>query len=124
MIYCGTDIIEIKRIEYAIKEHGDSFLNKIYTSKEIAYCEERNVVKGNSYAARFAAKEALYKAISSKYKNDTTWKDAELLNDSLGRPYFVFYNGLIDYMKDKDIDVSISHCNDYAIATVIINDRM
>ena len=63
---CGTDIIEINRIKEAIENLGDKFINRVFTEKEIKYCEEKNVMKYQHYAARFAAKEAVFKAISKK----------------------------------------------------------
>ena len=90
-ITCGTDIIEIDRIRNSVEELGDKFLNKIYTHKEIEYCERKNQAKYQHYAARFAAKEAIFKAISSHLTNkfEVTWKDAEILNDDNGKPQVV-----------------------------------
>ena len=61
----GTDIIEVARIEKLIKEKGDKFLNKIYTQREIDYCESKGPNKYQHYAGRFAAKEAITKAIGN-----------------------------------------------------------
>ena len=63
-IQCGTDIIEIDRIREAIETMGNRFLDRVYTPKEIAYCESKKTQKYQHYAARFAAKEAVFKAIS------------------------------------------------------------
>ena len=63
-ILCGTDIIEINRVKDSIKQVGDRFLQKVYTKNEIEYCESKKVQKYQHYAARFAAKEATFKAIS------------------------------------------------------------
>ena len=70
-IACGTDIIEIERIKENIENLGEKFLNKIYTKQEIQYCESKKVQKYQSYAARFAVKEAAFKAISFKLKEFT-----------------------------------------------------
>ena len=118
-ITCGTDIIEIDRIRKSIEELGDKFLNKIYSGKEIEYCEGKNKAKYQHYAARFAAKEAIFKAISFNLKNkfEITWTDAEILNDKNGKPYVHFIENKIPNLKQ--IDISISHCKDYAVANVI-----
>lgn len=118
-INCGTDIIEVCRIEESIERKGDNFLNKIYTEKEIEYCNSKNNMKYQHFAARFAAKEAIFKAISNtlKDKYEITWKDVEILNDENGRPYVHFLNN--DY-NIKQIDISISHLKEYAIANCII----
>lgn len=118
-IKCGTDIIEVSRIKESIEKLGDKFLNKIYTQKEIEYCLSKNNMKYQHFAARFAAKEAIFKAISSLLKNkyEITWKDVEVLNDENGRPYVHFLNNIYNI---EQIDISISHLKEYAIATCIV----
>ena len=118
-IKCGTDIIEIKRIKENIDKSGEKFLNRIYTKKEIEYCESKKSQKYQSYAVRFAAKEAMYKAISSQLgnKHSIEWKKMEILNGDNGRPVIQVHNS---NLKIDTIDVSLSHCNEYAIATVIV----
>ena len=118
-ITCGTDIIEIERIKNAIEENRTEFLNKIYSENEIEYCEEKHQVKYQHYAARFAAKEAIFKAISNKLENkfSISLKDVEIINDENGRPTVKFINKEI---KDLDsIEISISHCKEYAVANVV-----
>ena len=120
-ISCGTDIIEINRIKNSIENLGDSFKYKIYTQKEIEYCESKGKIKYQHYAARFAAKEAIFKAISTLLsdKFELTWQNAEILNDENGKPYICFINTDIT-KKIHDIDISISHCREYATANVVI----
>ena len=87
-IYTGTDIIEIDRIKDAIK--SDTFIKKIFTEKEIEYCEsKKDPARIQSYAARFAAKEAIFKAISKVLPLDygIEWKSIEILKEETGRPY-------------------------------------
>lgn len=117
---CGTDIIEIKRIQESIESLGDRFINKIYTKNEIDYCESKKGQKYQHYAARFAAKEAIFKALSEKLENkfDINWLDAEIVNNTNGKPIVKFVNKQI---KDLEgIDVSISHCKEYAVANVVV----
>ena len=118
-ITCGTDIIEIDRIQKLIDEDNSNFINKIYTENEIKYCESKNMVKYQHYAARFAAKEAIFKAISDKLNNkfDISWKDAEIVNDENGRPKIHFINKEINGLDS--IEISISHCRDFATANVV-----
>ena len=119
-ISCGTDIIEIPRIEETIEKQGQNFLEKIFTQNEITYCESKNKMKYQHYAARFAAKEAIFKAITKilEDKYSITWKDVEVINDSNGRPHIQFINK--KYEEILDVDISISHCKEYAIANVVI----
>ena len=117
--YCGTDIIEIERIKKSIERIGRPFINRIFTPNEIRYCESKNNVKYQHYAARFAAKEAIFKAISKALgdKFSIGWKNAEIVNDENGRPNVKFIDINIEGLKE--IDISISHCKTYATATVI-----
>ena len=119
-ISCGTDIIEIKRIKESIDSLGIKFLERIYTDKEIEYCESKNNQKYQHYAARFAAKEAIFKAISNGLydKYDIGWRDMEVINDKNGRPHVSLLN--IDIPDIEGIDISISHCKEYATSNVVV----
>ncbi|MCI9365577.1 MAG: holo-ACP synthase [Clostridia bacterium] len=118
-ITCGTDIIEIERIKKIINETENGFLNRVYSKNEIEYCESKQKVKYQHYAARFAAKEAIFKAISNNLKDkfEISWKDAEILNDENGRPEVKFINKKIEGLES--IEISISHCKEYAVANVV-----
>ena len=125
-IKVGIDIIEVDRIKKSIEELGDNFLNRIYTDKEIKYCESRNKNKYQHYAARFAAKEAIFKAISTLLsdKYSISWKNVETINDQNGKPNikFVELTNQVEneLSKINSIDISISHIREYAIANVSI----
>lgn len=114
-IKTGVDIIEIERIKEAIEKHGNTFLNMIFTDKEIEYCESHKSQKYQHYAARFAAKEAVFKALSFYY-DECKWKDYEVLNDENGKPFVKLHN---DEIKLASCDVSISHCKTYAVANFV-----
>ena len=120
-ILTGTDIIEINRIKESIESLGESFKKRIYTEKEIEYCEGKRNAKYQHYAGRFAAKEAIFKAISELLndKYEITWKDAEILNDINGKPKIDFKSKELEE-KIESIDISISHCKEYAVANVVI----
>lgn len=120
-ILTGTDIIEISRVKESMETIGENFQNKIFTPKEIEYCESKKSTKYEHYAGRFAAKEATYKAISDLLKNkfEVSWKDVEVLNDMNGKPYLIFANQTLQDKIDK-VDISISHCKEYATANVVV----
>ena len=120
-IKCGTDIIEIDRIKESIESLGNRFLQRVFTEREIQYCESKKAQKYQHYAARFAAKEAVFKAISPLLENkyDMGWKDAEILNDDQGKPRVTFTSIKLQE-KIESIDISISHCKEYATASVAI----
>ena len=117
--YCGTDIIEIGRIKEEIERHKESFLNRIYTENEIKYCESKKDMKYQHYAVRFAAKEAIFKAVSKKLENkyDVNWISVEILNEENGRPIVKIIDNKLSIIKN--IDISLSHCKEYAIAMVV-----
>lgn len=120
-IACGTDIVEINRIEKAVMGSiGDRFLDTVYTEKERQYCESHYNNRFQHYAARFAAKEAIFKAISETLENkyDITWTDVEIINDTKGKPKVNFLNKKFQ----MQCEISISHCKTYAVATAIITD--
>lgn len=113
----GIDIVEVERIKNNILEKKEQFLNRIYTENEIKYCEARNVQKYESYAARFAAKEAIYKAISNYINFEYSWKDFEIVNLANGRPEVKLH---FKINSIKKIDISMSHTKQYAIASVVV----
>ena len=117
-IKTGVDIIEIDRVRKCIEDTEGKFCERVYSKKEIEYCESKKMQKYQHYAARFAAKEAVFKAISVMLpdKYDINWNDIEILNDKNGRPYVNILNHDIN---SENIDISISHCKEYAVASVI-----
>lgn len=88
----GIDIIEVSRIEESINSLGEKFLKRVFTDYEIEYCNSKNNMKYQHFSARFAAKEAIFKAISSslKSKYDITWTDIEIRNDEKRKTYFFY----------------------------------
>lgn len=105
----GIDIVEVHRIERLIK--NKNFLEKIYTKEEIDYCSNKKN-KGQHFAVRFAAKEAVWKALMEK---NVTHKDIGVKNLASGRPE-VFIKG----KKRKNIDISLSHTEEHAVACAIV----
>lgn len=112
----GNDIVEVKRIEKALE--NSKFKERVYTEKEIEAVEK----KGNrpeSYAGRFSAKEAVAKALGTGVRNFHL-TDIEILNDELGKPYVNFSGNLTEITKKCSVEISISHCREYATAVAII----
>jgi holo-[acyl-carrier protein] synthase len=115
----GVDICDIKRLGDLEEKQGTRFLQKVFTSGEIEYCEKK-VTKHASYAARFAAKEALLKALGTGLRDGFLWKDIEVKNDSFGKPFFEFHGQTAKVISDRNVHLSISHTDQNAIAFVII----
>ncbi len=122
-IRCGVDIVEIDRIRESFESLGLGFRNRIFTDGEIAYCEGRKAARYESYAARFAAKEAVAKALGTGIGGTIGWKDIEVCNDTSGRPYVVLSTSAGEFAAGAsclDISISLSHCKLYAVANVVI----
>lgn len=119
-IKCGVDIIEISRVKESIESLGERFINRVFTEKEIEYCESKNVQKYQHYAARFAAKEATFKALSWKLEDKYAicWKDIEVVDNEQGRPSLNIIGMNLDDIEN--IDISLSHCKEYAVANVTV----
>lgn len=118
IIKVGTDIIEVERVKYSIENFGDKFLNRIFTKNEIEYCNKNSDTKYQSLAARFAAKEAVYKAISEYVDGSLIWKNIEVKNTKSGRPIVILHGD--ENTKISNIDISLSHIKNAAIATVVV----
>jgi holo-[acyl-carrier protein] synthase len=120
VIGIGVDIIEIHRVKKSVEKYGDHFLKKIYTKKELDYCLSK-ADKYQHLAARFAAKEAVYKALSSGWNKNIGWKNIEITNEPNGMP-IVTLNGEVKTFlsSQKSLKISISHSQDYVACVAII----
>lgn len=117
-IYTGCDIIEVRRVKDAML--NKNFILKVYTDKEASYCNtKKGDIRYQHYAARFATKEAVYKALPEKIKekNEISFKNIEITNTETGKPK-VEIIGV--ELKKISIDVSLSHVKEYAIATCVV----
>jgi len=119
----GIDIIEVARIEKQISGESNSFVKRVFTTKEIDYCEKKIRNKAQNYAARFAAKEAFFKAIGTGWRDGLSWQEIEIENDELGKPGLVLSGKSKKLVKDHKISkihVSLSHIKEIAVAVVIL----
>ena len=118
----GIDIIEIERIKKSVDDLGDAFLKKIYTQTELDYSLSRKN-KYQHLAARFAAKEAIYKALSNDTVTVYSWQDIEIYNELNGLPKVKFYGGLKDYLNQgKEMKISMSHSENYVTCVAILSN--
>ena len=124
IIGIGTDIIDIRRIENTIQKYGEKFKKRCFSINEIKRSENKfNTV--NSYAKRYAAKEACSKALGTGLARGIFWKDIEVKNNKYGKPSIILHNNALNRIlkmtnKDYRIEVSLSDEKNYAIANVII----
>ena len=124
MIGLGIDIVDNRRIKKAIDRFGNKFIEKCFSINEIDKSDQRkNSV--NYFAKRYAAKEACAKALGTGFKNSISWKDIEIMNDIIGKPYINLHNNALSRLKQIsnkkcNIFLSLSDEKNYSIASVSI----
>jgi holo-[acyl-carrier protein] synthase len=117
----GTDIVEVLRIAQMIERHGELFITRVYTDHEIEYCTARKAATQH-YAGRWAAKEAVLKAIGTGWVRGIGWRDVEIRNQPGGAPVVTLRGGARDVVERRGIrrlHVTISHCRCHAVAHAI-----
>ena len=114
----GHDIIEVSRIEESIASFGNRFFSKLFTSKEVAYCTKKPH-PAMHFAGRFAAKEAIAKAIGTGFGKDLSWLDLEILNNDDGKPIVHLSPNFREKFPKGHIELSISHTKQLASAVAI-----
>lgn len=117
----GTDIIECERIDRMLQRHGDHFIKRVFTEGEIRYSSERKNF-AQHYAGRWAAKEAVLKALGTGWIAGIAWTDVEVVHESGGRPMIRLHGGAAKVAAEKgiaEILISISHCQAYATAFAV-----
>jgi holo-[acyl-carrier protein] synthase len=121
IIGIGTDIIECLRIGRMIEQYGELFLTRVYTEREIRYCQCRKHATEH-FAGRWAAKEAVVKCLGTGWQRGLNWTDIEIRNDPHGRPQVLMCGTAKDqaqHLRISDILITISHCRAYATASAI-----
>jgi holo-[acyl-carrier protein] synthase len=117
----GVDIAETSRIERSLEQHGERFSKRIFTAAECAYCEKfKN--RAERYAARFAAKEAAFKALGTGWREGIRWLDVEVVHQPSGKPELVLTGRALQVAGELGVTrmaVSISHSDRYVVALVI-----
>lgn len=115
----GVDIIEIERIKTSIERFGETFLQKLFTDSEIAYCRaKKNPLQ--HFAARFAAKEAVSKALATGWAGEFQWKNVEVVNDPSGKPNVKLYGSTAEALQHSRVLLSLSHSDTSVVAFAVI----
>ncbi len=118
----GIDIIEIGRIRHLSQRWGDRFEQRVFTSQELTYCGN-TLSRYPRLAARFAAKEATFKALGTGLTIGMQWKDVEIYANDVGKPFLELHGKVKEYAEQLSVVstyVSLSHAVDYAVAQVIL----
>jgi holo-[acyl-carrier protein] synthase len=122
LVGTGVDIIDIRRFRKVANKRGGRFLNRIFTTAELSYCDKK-IDKIQHLAARFACKEAISKALKINWSKGLNWKEIEITNNRSGEPEARLTGQakeVVDYLKIENISLSLSHCQDYAVAMAVI----
>lgn len=118
----GIDLVEVDRLQKSVEKFGERFVNRLFTDNEIKYCQ----TKSNSYqhyTVRFAAKEALLKAIGTGLSAGMSWHQIEIMNDAQGKPSMIthgYCQKMLQKLAIKNLVLSLSHSRHYGIAVVIL----
>jgi holo-[acyl-carrier protein] synthase len=122
IVSIGIDIVEVYRIRETLAR-TPRFVERVFTEKERAYCDAKGAAAAQSYAARFAAKEAFLKALKTGWRGKITWHDMEILNDEQGVPNLEIRGearSLLENLGADKIHLSMSHTTEHAVAEVIL----
>ena len=125
IVSIGIDIAEVYRMRESMTR-TPRFAERVFTADERAYCDSKGAAAYQSYAARFAAKEAFLKALKTGWRGKLTWHDVEVVSDPDGVPSLKITNEaarLMDKLGADDVHLSISHTKDHAVAQVILEKR-
>jgi holo-[acyl-carrier protein] synthase len=121
----GTDLIETKRIQESIDRYGERFLERVFTAGEIAYCMRKKKNAAESFAARFAAKEAGAKALGTGISRGITWRELEVRREASGRPTLHLSGRAAELAKAmgvRRVQLSLTHSRELAMAVVVAED--
>jgi holo-[acyl-carrier protein] synthase len=123
VIGIGTDIVAVTRIARMLEKHDQAFLDRVFTLAETAYCGQHKA-SAQHFAGRWAAKEAALKALGTGWARGIEWVDIEITNLPGGAPVITLHNKAAIWATElgiRELQVSISHCEDFAVAFVVAN---
>lgn len=117
----GVDVVDVQRMKQMLAERGDAFVSKIFTESEIGYCRKKKNPHEH-FAARFAAKEAVSKAMQKGWSGEFRWKDLEVVNEPSGAPKIILYRELAETLKSSRVLLSLSHTENTVVAFAVIEE--
>ncbi len=118
----GVDIIEVSRIKKALDRWGERFLKRVFTPEEKRY-SMRKAFPEQSLAARFAAKEAVMKALGTGLSGGIAWTDVEIVNNSFGKPEVKLGREISNLIGEKNVKISLSHTREFAVAFAVLEEK-
>jgi holo-[acyl-carrier protein] synthase len=121
----GHDVFEVSRMEDELRREETSLKGALFTAAEVDYCERKRY-PARHFAARFAAKEALFKALGADPAIGQSWCEVEIRNEASGMPHVVLHGGIKELAQQRHVDavlLSMSHTAGLAAATVVLESR-
>ncbi len=115
----GVDVVDVERMRSILAEQGAIFIDRVFTETEIAYCREKQNPEQH-FAARFAAKEAVSKAMQTGWSGIFRWKDVEVVNEPSGAPKILLHNAVLRTLEKSVVHLSLSHTENTVVALVVI----
>jgi holo-[acyl-carrier protein] synthase len=118
----GVDVVDVKRMKVALDAWGPGLIKKMFTDTEIAYCKSKKK-SHEHFAARFAAKEAVSKAMETGWSGKFRWRDVEVINESSGAPKVVLHDYVAGQLAECRVHVSLSHTENTVVAFAVIEKK-
>jgi holo-[acyl-carrier protein] synthase len=118
----GVDVVDVQRLKKVLEQQGSYFVGKVFTDSEISYCQSKKNPHEH-FAARFAAKEAVAKAMRTGWSGAFRWKDVEVVNEPSGAPKLTLYKEVAEALAHSQTHLSMSHTENTVVAFVVIEGR-
>jgi holo-[acyl-carrier protein] synthase len=115
----GVDVVDVKRMKVALDTWGPGLIRKMFTDTEIAYCKSKKKPHEH-FTARFAAKEAVSKAMETGWSGKFRWRDVEVVNDASGAPKVILHDFVAEQLAQCRVHVSLSHTENTVVAFAVI----
>lgn len=118
----GVDVVDVKRMKGVLEKQKEYFLNKVFSDMEVTYCKTRSKPYIH-FAARFAAKEAVAKAMRTGWSGAFHWRDIEVVNDQSGAPHILLSRNVAEALKQCNVHLSLSHSDNTVVAFVVLESK-
>ncbi|HEY6953533.1 MAG TPA: holo-ACP synthase [Bacteroidota bacterium] len=115
----GVDVVDVHRMKTILSEQGGAFITRVFTQTETSYCQSKQNPEQH-FAARFAAKEAVSKAMQTGWSGIFRWKDVEVVNEPSGAPKILLYNDVARSLEKSAVHLSLSHTETTVVALAVI----
>ena len=122
LVGIGVDVVDVKRMKIVLDSRGTPLIRKLFTDTEIAYCSAK-ANPHEHYAARFAAKEAISKAMQTGWSGKFRWKDVEVINNPSGAPKVILHDTIAEQLAHCRVHISLSHTENTVVAFAIIEKK-